>query len=349
MLGRYMATHTAMGTIADGHCAIAAVAGGELHNPSRIASMPDETGEHTGFAPSPSGIYRPLDTKADGPVPGEAFGAIILACEAASQQYGKLAGRSFRLDSPLQPFGFKDPDKIAQAMLAAYESVETAGKPLSYVHPHAMGAVNSDIPELMGITDVIEKAPGLAASPVVVAGHKANFGYASTSAGITAVIASALVLVHRSVPVHLNVRRLSEHFQDMQQLLLPTQAPAMLAPAQATTGSVSGLSATGENVHLVLQEAATPGQTLKMAFLEEHCHLASLSGTEQTSSKPVPVCEDEATTSHPSAQPFSFIRFEEDESSVEVMVLPLSQMSASPVHAQEAVRPTSRFLTELQH
>ena len=34
---------------------------------------------------------------------------------------------------------------------------------------------------------------------------------------------------------------------------------------------------------------------------------------------------------------------------MEVMVLPLSQMSASPVHTQEAVRQPSRLLIELQH
>ena len=242
----YLSVYHAAQHLVDGTCHTAVVAGVSLQNENVLRVLDPIS--------SKSSIMRPLDEQADGMVHGEACGAVVLqSCtHPIETQYSQLVGWSASQNSSLLAMGTAD---LGQMQLAAELALTVAGlakESIALCHLHAMGNLASDGPEVMAMQ--LALAGSESTNPLLLLGHKANFGHSVSAAGIMAVITTTLAVTHQSVPVHLNVSRPIAMIAETPTLDLPTERSVKLKPAyEALAASISGTSFSGDNSHLVVR------------------------------------------------------------------------------------------------
>ena len=182
--------------------------------------------------------------------------------DADAPKHAEVLGWSQASTSPLVPFAFVDPDSIGKAASAAVKSARLSPSDISLVHVHAMGSPASDIPEIEGINLALVHKQQLDTSKVVLANHKCNIGHTEYASGVIALITTLLIFENRQVPVHAAVEIPIEVIQRTPQLCLPITQPYELPAVTTLYSSISGTSATGDNVNVVLKTREhTMGQT----------------------------------------------------------------------------------------
>eukprot|EP00656_Telonema_subtile_P029654 TRINITY_DN32740_c0_g1_i2.p1 TRINITY_DN32740_c0_g1~~TRINITY_DN32740_c0_g1_i2.p1 ORF type:complete len:242 (+),score=27.62 TRINITY_DN32740_c0_g1_i2:121-846(+) len=119
-----------------------------------------------------------------------------------------------------------------------------------------MGNPASDYPELAGLSDALKGERG--EQPLVITGHKANFGHSGLASGIIAVVVASLVSEHRRVPPHINVTKPMSIITRSAFYELPVDSVRELPTQDPILTSISGTSISGDNIHLILQH--TPSE-----------------------------------------------------------------------------------------
>jgi hypothetical protein len=117
-----------------------------------------------------------------------------------------------------------------------------------------MGAPASDVPEMMGLAQVVAQSPRDA--PTYILSEKASFGHCGVASGLIAMIVTTLALQHQSIPPVLNVTTPMKLIRENRHLRLQVGCPHYLQPQLTEApayASISGTSITGDNAHLVLQ------------------------------------------------------------------------------------------------
>ena len=114
------------------------------------------------------------------------------------------------------------------------------------------GNPNSVVPEVQSIIQGVGMGR-TSNDPLVILGHKANFGHTVSAAGVVAVVVSSLALWKRQIPGHLNVTEPMKQIREFDGLMLP-ESKALMDKEQEAYSSISGTSASGDNVHFVLQQ-----------------------------------------------------------------------------------------------
>ena len=193
---------------------------------------------------------------------GEGCCALTLCKGASVNHWGTLAGFVTNSTSPMLAFGSADANKMSICAADALSDAHLQSQDVCFTHGHFTGSPSSDVPELTGIIDAIAYARGV---PLVLAGHKANIGHTGYAAGIVALIASVLMLHHKQVPVQANVPDPIHLVSSTPSILLPNIQVSNL-PSGVLFSSISGTSASGDNVHLVLKSCSHKKRT---ALLQE--------------------------------------------------------------------------------
>ena len=246
----YMSICKGSDTIVNGICDTAIVSGASL--------MLQTTGfvaERLPFLSS-SLMMRPLDMNADGTIFGEGCAALVLCAVAdPADVYSNVQGHASNTNSTILPVAFTSMDMIALSAAAALSASGLCAQEVSFSHLHAMGNPASDQPEVLGV------ARGLATGrsnldPLVLAAHKAAFGHTVSTSGLIAFIYTTLILQHRQVPAlqHINVA-LDCVRRDTRLLLPIVDAVELDSSIKIAAASLSGLSGSGDNVHLIVQQA----------------------------------------------------------------------------------------------
>ncbi|MEJ2694269.1 MAG: beta-ketoacyl synthase N-terminal-like domain-containing protein, partial [Candidatus Thiodiazotropha sp.] len=222
-----VAVHMACQSLRAGECELA-IAGGvhvsttpHLHVVASNAEML-----------SRSGRCRTFDDAADGFVPGEGVGAIVLKPLASAHRdgdpiYGIIRGSGINQDGKTN--GITAPSTLSQSAL------------LTEVY-RRHGIDPSDRHGFCPVGSV-----------------KTNIGHAIAAAGIAGVIKVLLALQHRQLPPSLHLERENEHidFIDSPFYVLKTlqEWPAGSTPRRA---AVSSFGFSGTNAHLVIEEGPAP-------------------------------------------------------------------------------------------
>jgi polyketide synthase PksN len=227
-----------------------------------------------------------FDNRADGYVPGEGVGAIVLkrldrALADRDRIYGVIKGSALNQDGATN--GVTAPSAASQRSLEleVYRSYNIHPETLTYIEAHGTGTKLGDPIELAALTGAFQEYTSKKAF-CGIGSVKTNIGHGAASAGIASVIKVLLALEHRQIPPSLHYEVPNEHLQleespfyvntSLREWTVPTGVPRR--------AGVSGFGLSGTNCHLVIEEPpATAGRDRN--FRPAH-HLILLSAKTET-------------------------------------------------------------------
>lgn len=208
---------------------------------------------------SPTGRCHAFDNRANGFVPGEGAGALVLkrfsdAVADRDHIHGLIEGIGTNQDGTTS--GITAPSGRAQRQLLqdVYTRFGIEPKSIQLVEAHGTGTKLGDPIELAALTEAFGN---LAKSNCAINSIKANLGHTVTAAGVTGVIKILLALRNRQIPPSLNFASANSNIDfAASPFYVSTQLHDWIAPASGPRrAAVSSFGFSGTNAHAIIQEA----------------------------------------------------------------------------------------------
>ncbi|MDC0711872.1 beta-ketoacyl synthase N-terminal-like domain-containing protein [Stigmatella sp. ncwal1] len=250
----------------DFQCDMALAGGVSIAFPLGTGYLPQE-----GHILSPDGHCRSFDARAQGTVPADGVGLVVLkrledALADGDTIRAVILGAAVNNDGSSK-VGYTAPSIDGQAeviqMAQALAGVEPGS--ISYIEAHGTGTALGDAIEIAALKQAFRRAPrgkGFCA----IGSVKSNFGHLNTAAGVASLIKTTLALENRILPPSL-------HFQgndpktglEDSPFTVNSTATEWRAGASRRRAGVSAFAMGGTNAHAVLEEAPlrTPGSPAK--------------------------------------------------------------------------------------
>lgn len=209
---------------------------------------------------SPDGQCKTFDKDANGYVPGDGVGVLLLqrlsdALRDGNQVYGLLKGSAVNHNGT--PQSITAPSVTAQrdVILAAYRDANFSPETVSYVEAHGTGTSLGDPIEVEGLTKAFD-AYTSKRQFCTIGSVKTNIGHLEAAAGVAGVIKVLLMMRHRQIPKTLNIKALNPiiHFHETPFAVALEQS-AWEPPDERTPlrASVSSFGFGGVNGHVLLE------------------------------------------------------------------------------------------------
>lgn len=213
---------------------------------------------------SPDGRCYTFDERANGFVPGEGVGALMLkrlddALRDGDRVYAVIRGSAVNNDG--RTMGITTPNMEAQVEVieAALAKSGLSAADVSYVEAHGTGTMIGDPIELKALATVFRRATG-ARGFCAVGSVKTNLGHLLSAAGVAGLVKTALSLDRKLLPPTLHCDRPNPRFAFNES---PFYVNRELRPWASISGQLrrAGISAFGfggTNCHMVLEEHVGP-------------------------------------------------------------------------------------------
>jgi acyl transferase domain-containing protein/acyl carrier protein/enoyl-CoA hydratase/carnithine racemase len=226
---------------------------------------------------SADGRCYSFDERANGFVPGEGVGAVVLKRLSDAERDGDpihAVIRGWGVNQDGRTNGITAPNPKAQTALMkdVYERFDIDPGTIGLVECHGTGTPLGDPIEVEGLTDAFEGVP--ADGRCAIGSVKSNIGHLLASAGIAGVLKAMLSLEKRQIPPSVNLETLNSHIPfdrtpfAVSRSLSDWASPRDGLPRRA---AVSSFGFSGTNAHLVLEEyrsaARTEGETTPLVFV----------------------------------------------------------------------------------
>ncbi|MFE6286676.1 SDR family NAD(P)-dependent oxidoreductase [Streptomyces sp. NPDC057877] len=257
--------HLARQSLLLGECEMALVGGADL--------LLDETpylSLSAARALSPDGTCHVFDASANGFVPGEGVGAVLVKPLPAALRDGDrilAVIESTAMNNDGRTMGLTTPNPDAQQAVVR-EALRRAGADpasVSYVEAHGTGTMIGDPMELRSLTGVFGESTD-ERQFCAVGSVKSNVGHLLMAAGMAGLQKIVLSLQHRQLPPTLHCERPNPRFAFETS---PFRIQDRLGPWEPRQGvRRAGLSAFGfggTNCHVVLREPTGPAETDRRA------------------------------------------------------------------------------------
>jgi acyl transferase domain-containing protein/NADPH-dependent curcumin reductase CurA/short-subunit dehydrogenase len=209
---------------------------------------------------SPNGRCRTFDADANGFVPGEGCGVVLLkpltdALMEGHQIYSVIRGTASNQDGHTN--FLTAPSGLAQQRVirAAIENARISPAEIGYVETHGTGTPLGDPIEVEALAEV-NGGTAFEDRPCALGSVKTNLGHLEAASGIAGFIKAALALHHEEIPPNL-------HYQKRNPLV-PLEGTRFYVPvvptpwprsARGRFAGVSSFGFSGTNAHVVLEEA----------------------------------------------------------------------------------------------
>jgi acyl transferase domain-containing protein/NAD(P)-dependent dehydrogenase (short-subunit alcohol dehydrogenase family)/SAM-dependent methyltransferase/acyl carrier protein len=249
-----VAVHLACQSLLTGDCDMA-LAGGVsiLMTDGRLHSFLDDAGML-----SATGRCHTFDAAADGFVPGEGVGVVVLkrlgaALADGDNVVGVIKASSINQDG--RSSGITAPNGPSQTALelAVYERAGIAPAEVGLVEAHGTGTQLGDPIEVNALTVAFRRSTdrrGFCALGSV----KTNIGHTLTAAGVAGLIKVLLALKHGTIPPSLNFASANPEIDFAGgPFFVPRQAMPWMGSSRH--GAVSSFGFSGTNAHVLLAEA----------------------------------------------------------------------------------------------
>ena len=252
-----MAVHCACRSLQTGECETA-LAGGVF-----LLLLPDYYLTMTRMKVlSPEPVTRVLDRRANGFVPGEGAGAVLLkplkrALADHDTVYAVIRGSSANYSGRTGHITAPGGDSQTEVIRDALRRAAVKPEEISYVELSGAATVPGDLVEARAMAQVFQ---GLE-KPLLAGSVKTNVGNLEAASGMASLLKVVLALKHRQVPPTL-------HFEKPNRFLkwgeLPfqvcTRAHRWPDSSEPLRMGVSSFGVGGANVHLVLEDLAGDGE-----------------------------------------------------------------------------------------
>lgn len=256
-----VAIHLACQSLRAGDCNLALAGGVTLHLlPEHYIAM-----AKLGML-SPEGFCKTFDAAADGFVPGEGCGVIVLrplvdALRDNDHIYAVIRGTAVNQDGRTNVL--TAPNGLAQQAVirAALSNAQLPPSAISYVEAHGTGTALGDPIEVEALNSVLNARDTNAAAsaapvpPCVLGAVKSNFGHLEAAAGVAGLIKAALALENQEIPPNLHFKKLNPHIELDSRFALANAATPWPRAKSPRFAGVSSFGFGGTNAHVILEEA----------------------------------------------------------------------------------------------
>lgn len=256
-----VAIHQACEALRAGTCAMALAGGVFVRHSQRFHIAASNAGML-----SPTGRCAAFDDSADGFVPGEGAGVILLkplskAIADGDSIHGVIRGSGINQDGRTN--GITAPSARSQTDLevGVYRRFGINPESISYIEAHGTGTRLGDPVEVKALTESFRAFTGKRQF-CALGSVKTNIGHAAMAAGVAGVLKVLLMLRHRALPPSLHFAKPNAHIDFAAS---PFKVVTDLVPWQPDgprRAAVSSFGMSGTNAHVVLEEApAAPPRT----------------------------------------------------------------------------------------
>lgn len=201
-----------------------------------------------------------FDERANGFVPGEGVGAVVLKRLADAERDGDpvhavIRGWGVNQDGKTNGITAPNPKAQTALMKAVYERFDIDPATIGLVECHGTGTPLGDPIEVEGLTEAFENMP--AGETCAIGSVKSNVGHLLASAGIAGALKAMLALEHRQIPPSINIATANSHIPfertpfSVSRTLKDWEKPRDPSPRRA---AVSSFGFSGTNAHIVLEE-----------------------------------------------------------------------------------------------
>ncbi|AHC73996.1 ptzC [Candidatus Endolissoclinum faulkneri L5] len=254
-----VALSLARDSLLTGQCDLAIVAGVgcNLLSEDILAYLSD-----AGMA-SPTGVCYAFDDRADGFVPGEGVGVLVLKRLADAESDNDriralILGAGINQDG--RTSGITAPSAVSQTALErrVWEEASVSADSITLVEAHGTGTRLGDPIEIAALNDAF--APETSRRHFCAIGSvKTNIGHAMAAAGLAGLIKTVLALENRVIPRSLFFEKANRHIDfDSSPLIVARKTmPWSIDDVKGgrRRAAVSSFGFSGTNAHVVLEEA----------------------------------------------------------------------------------------------
>ncbi|MBL8992560.1 MAG: hypothetical protein JNM63_04420, partial [Spirochaetia bacterium] len=271
-----VASHLAIQSILSGECEMAIAGGVTLYLDERLYILMSKSGMLT-----PNGLCKTFDNDADGFVPGEGCGAVLLksldkALADGDHIHAVIKGSGLNQDGKTN--GITAPSALSQTELelGIYQKYEINPETITMMEAHGTATKLGDPIEVNALTDSWRKYTPKKQF-CAIGSVKSNLGHTSAAAGMAGLFKIILAMKKGKIPPTLHFKKGNEHidFQNspffVVDKLLEWKTPAGI-PKRAALNSF-GFS--GTNAHFVIEEGPKVPRTARR---EAPFYLAMITG-----------------------------------------------------------------------
>ena len=208
---------------------------------------------------SPDGRCFAFDHRANGFVPGEGVGVVMLKRLADAERDGDIIHATIRgwgINQDGKTNGITAPNPVSQTRLmrSIYDKFDIDPEDIQLIEAHGTGTPLGDPIEVEGLNNAFRHYTQKS-EYCVLGSVKSNVGHCLYAAGVAGVLKLVLALKHRQLPPAANFERLNEHLDlaDSPFVINTVLKPWPVNAKGSRLGVVSSFGFSGTNAHLVLE------------------------------------------------------------------------------------------------
>ena len=218
---------------------------------------------------SATGHCSTFDNRADGFVPGEGVGIVVLkrlkdALASGDHIYGVIRGSGINQDGTTRGITVPSANSQERLLRSVYETFQIEPSQIQMIEAHGTGTKLGDPIEHEALTRVFRKDTEKKAY-CALGSIKTNLGHTVTAAGVAGVIKILLSLQHKQIPPSLHFQSGNAHIQFQESpFYVNTRlkdwavTPGLAAPGEGDgrrCAAISSFGFSGTNAHMVIEEA----------------------------------------------------------------------------------------------
>jgi acyl transferase domain-containing protein len=232
---------------------------------------------------SPDGTCRTFDARANGFVPGEGCGMVLLkpladalmeGCKIYAIIRGAAVNHNGRSSALTAPNGLAQQEVIRSAI----KNARISPRDISYVETHGTGTALGDPIEVEALAETIgNTVPD--GRPCALGSVKTNIGHLEAASGIAGFIKACLALHHGEIPPNLHFEQCNPHVNLRgTRFFIPISTVPWPSSEHRRFASVSSFGFSGTNAHVVLEEAPrTPVRPVAEAHVDAQSYVLPIS------------------------------------------------------------------------
>ncbi|PEP90922.1 polyketide synthase, partial [Bacillus wiedmannii] len=210
---------------------------------------------------SPTGRCRTFDDRADGFVPGEGVGVVVLkrledALEDGDHIYGVIRGSGINQDGTTN--GITAPSANSQERLEryVYDTYQINPEQIQMVEAHGTGTKLGDPIEYEALTRAFRHYTNRQ-EYCMIGSIKTNIGHTAASAGVAGLFKILLSLQHKQLPpsIHFKNENSNIQFQGSPFYVNTSLVDWNIASNSKRCAAISAFGFSGTNAHMVIEEA----------------------------------------------------------------------------------------------
>jgi len=215
---------------------------------------------------SPEGKCFTFDERADGFVPGEGVGVVLLKRLADAERdrdmiHAVIHGWGVNQDGRTNGITAPNPESQTRLEQEVYDKFQIDPASVQLIEAHGTGTKLGDPIEIEGLKNAFKKYTGKKGY-CALGSVKSNIGHCLAAAGIAGTLKLILALKHKRLPPTINFERLNEHIDLTESpFYVNTRLQEWeLQGADRRQAAISSFGFSGTNAHMVIGEYTPPAE-----------------------------------------------------------------------------------------